>query len=131
MLQICNPSYVSEIAPTDWQRGVISPLFKKGEESMCDTYRGITFLSHYTSLYTLYIILVIRVYTRILEKRLRACLESLLNDSQYGFHSGRGTADAIFVVNMLLEKGWEWDIDKYALFIEIEKAFDRVDRVNI
>ena len=32
---------------------------------------------------------------------------------------------------MLLEKGWEWSIDKYALFIDLEKAFDRVDRENL
>ena len=89
MLQICNAAYVSEIAPSDWQQGVFSPLFKKGEESLCDNYRGITLLSHSG-----------KVYTRIVEKRIRACVESLLNDSQYGFRPGRGITDAIFVVKM-------------------------------
>ena len=74
------------VAPSAWQRRVISPLFKKGEKSMCDNYRGIALLSHSG-----------KVYTRILEKRLKACVESLLNDSQYGFRPGRGTTDAIFV----------------------------------
>ena len=87
---------------------------------MCDNYRGTTLLSHSG-----------KAYTRILEKRLRACVESLLNDSQFGFRPGRGTADAIFVLQMLLEKNWEWGIDKYALFIELEKAFDRVDREHL
>ena len=96
MLQICNADYVSEIAPSDWKRRVISPLFKKGEKSMCDNYRGITLLSHSG-----------KVYTRILEKRSRAFVESLLNDSQYDFHPGRGTTDAIFVVKMLQEENWE------------------------
>ena len=32
-----------------------------------------------------------------------------------------------FLVKMLLEKSWEWGIDKYALFIDLEKAFDRLD----
>ena len=34
----------------------------------------------------------------------------------------------MFVVKMLLDKSWEWYIDKYALFIDLEKAFYRVDR---
>ena len=92
MLQICNAAYVSEIVPSDWQWGVISPLFKKGEKSMCDNYRGITLLSHSG-----------QVYTRILEKRLKTCVDCLLNDSQYGFRPGRGITDVIFVVKMLLE----------------------------
>ena len=28
-------------------------------------------------------------------------------------------------------KSWEWGADKYALFIDLEKAFDRVDRENL
>ena len=27
MLKICNAPYVNEIAPSDWQRGAIRPLF--------------------------------------------------------------------------------------------------------
>ena len=29
---------------------------------------------------------------------------------------------------MMLEKSWEWGISKVALFIDFEKAFDRVNR---
>ena len=120
MLQICNATYVTKIAPSDWQRGVISPLFRKGEKSMCDNYRGITLLPHSG-----------KVYTKMLEKRLGTCVESLLNVSQYGFRPSRGTTDTIFVVKMLLEKSWEWCIDKYALFVDLEKAFDLVDREHL
>ena len=42
MLQTCNAAYVTEIAPSDWQREVISPLFTKDETSMCENYRRIT-----------------------------------------------------------------------------------------
>jgi len=120
LLNIFNTAYITENVPSDWQKGVISPLFKKGEKTSCHNYRGITLLSH-----------VGKIYTRILEKRLRACVEGILNDSQYGFRPGRGTTDAVFVVKMILEKSWEWGADKYALFIDLEKAFDRVDRENL
>ena len=117
LLRIINAAYVSEAVPVDWQRGVISPLFKKGEKTVCDNYRGVTLLSHAG-----------KIYSMILERRLRVRVEDVLNDAQYGFRPGRGTTDAIFIVKMILEKSWEWGIDKFALFIDLEKAFDRIDR---
>ena len=86
---------------------------------MCDNYRGIILLSHSG-----------KVYTRILEKRSRASVESLVNDSQH-VCPGRGTTDAIFVVKMLLETSWKWGIYKYAMFTDLEKAFDRMDREHL
>ena len=32
---------------------------------------------------------------------------------------------------MLLEKSWEWGIRQYALFVDLEKAFDRVNRNHL
>ena len=63
---------------------------------MCDNYRGITLLAHSG-----------KIYTRILEKGLRTCVEEVLDPCQYGFRTGMGTTDASFVVKMLLEKSWE------------------------
>ena len=117
LLMVINAAFISESAPLGWQRGVICPLFKKGEKTVCDNHRGITLLSHAG-----------KIYTRILERRLRARVECVLDDAQYGFIPGRGTTDAIFVVKMILEKSWEWGIDKFDLFIDLEKAFDRIDR---
>ena len=68
LLRIINVAYISERAPLDWQRGVISPLFKKGEKTVCDNHRGVTLLSHAG-----------KIYTRILERRLRVRVEDVLN----------------------------------------------------
>ena len=115
-----NTAYITERIPSDWQKGVISPIYKKGEKTSCDNHRGITLLSHAG-----------KIYSRILENRLRDCVENVLDDSQFGFRPGRGTTDATFIVKLLLEKSWEWGIDKYVLFIDLEKAFDRVDRGSL
>ena len=32
---------------------------------------------------------------------------------------------------MILEKSWEWELDKYALFVDLEKAFDRINLNNL
>ena len=51
LLQMFNIAYRSGSVPLDWQRGVISPVFKKGNKTSCETYSGITLLSHAGKLY--------------------------------------------------------------------------------
>ena len=120
LTRLFNLAYRTEVAPLDWQRGLISPIRKKGDVTVCDNHRGITLLAHTG-----------KVYTRILETRTRACVAGVLNECQYGFIPGRSTLDPIFIVKMILEKSWEWGLDKYALFIDFEKAFDRINRNNL
>jgi len=119
-LNICNRAYETEMVPSDWQKGIVGPIFKKGEKTICDNHRGITLLSHAG-----------KIFTRIVETRLRECVEGVLDPSQYGFRPGRSTIDAVFIVKMLLKKSWEWGIDQYALFVDLDKAFDRVNRNNL
>ena len=108
LLKTLNAAYKAEMVPLDWQKGVISPILKKGEKTVCDNHRGITLLSHAG-----------KIYIRILEIRLRDCVEDILDDCQFGFRPGRSTTDAVFTVKMMLEKCCEWGVDKYALFIDL------------
>ena len=59
MFKIFSTAYRTETVPSDWQKGVIRPILKKGENTVCDNHRGITLLSH-----------VGKIYTRIIEARL-------------------------------------------------------------
>ena len=117
LLKIFNAAYNAKMVQLDWQKGVIRPTLKRGEKTVCNTHRGITLLSHAGN-----------IYNRILERRLRDCVEDVLDECQYGFKLGRSTTDVVLKVKMMLEKCWEWRVDKYALFIDLEKAFDRVNR---
>ena len=72
-----------------------------------------------------------KVYERILEIRLRDQVEELISESQCGFRPGRGTTDQIAALRLFLDKSWEYDINQYICFLDLEKAFDRVPRQKI
>ena len=49
-----------------------------------------------------------------------------IDDSQFGFVSGKGTTDAIFVVGQMQEKYLAVNKRLYMAFVDLEKAFDCV-----
>ena len=67
-----------------------------------------------------------KVYERVLENRVRQKLE--INAFQFGFRSGCGTTDAIFIVRQLQERYLENKKELWMVFVNLKKVFDRVPR---
>ena len=55
-------------------------------------------------------------------------MEPLLSDVQMGFRKGRRCTDAIFALRQLSEKAIEYNRELNLVFVDQEKAFDRVNR---
>ncbi len=76
----------------DWTKSWMVSIYKgKGDALLCGSYRGIKLLEH-----------AMKVFERVVEKRFRAVVQ--IDDMQFGFRSGVGTTDTIFIVHQLQEK---------------------------
>lgn len=118
LLDIINQSWLDSTAVEDWGKTIILPCYKnKGDSSKCENYRGISLLCH-----------AAKLYEHILEKRARAIIEPKLGEEQYGYRKDRSTSDLIFALRMVIEKSWEFNKPLYVAFIDLEKAFDSVQR---
>ncbi|CAB1102622.1 unnamed protein product [Ectocarpus sp. CCAP 1310/34] len=105
--------------PREWKDATIKVLYKKGDRSNCNNYRGISLLSH-----------VGKVPIKIITNRLSAFCEAnnILPEEQCGFRPGRSTVDMLFVVRRLQELGRRKKIPLYMCFVDLKKAYDSVDR---
>jgi hypothetical protein len=79
--------------PDQWKESIIVPIHKKGEETVCNNYCGISLLS------TSY-----KILSNILLSRLGPYTEVIIGDHQRGFRSNRPTTDQIFCIHQILEK---------------------------
>ncbi|KAK3555243.1 hypothetical protein QTP86_010532 [Hemibagrus guttatus] len=105
--------------PEEWRRSVLVPFLKnKGDVQSCSNYRGIK-LMRYT----------MKLWERVVEARLRKVVE--VCEQQYGFMPRKSTTDAIFALRILMEKYRDGQRELHCVFVELEKAYDRVPREEL
>ncbi len=68
----------------------------------------------------------LKIWECIIDQRLRYIIK--ISDHQFGFMLGRSTTDAIYALRQLIEKFCEGQQSLHCVFIDLEKAFDRVPR---
>ena len=67
-----------------------------------------------------------KLWERVIDQRLRDIVS--ISDGQFGFKSGVGTTDAIFVIRTLCEKYREGNKPLDMVFVDLEKAYDTAPR---
>ena len=65
-------------------------------------------------------------WERIIEARLREITN--IADNQFGFKPGKSTTEPIFALRMLHEKYREKNKELHMVFVDFEKAYERVLR---
>ncbi len=102
----------------DWTLAILIRLFKnKGDKTKCDNYRGISLL-----------VVASKLFTRVILNRIQTLIDGQLLKQQAGFRANRSTIDQIFVLKMIMEKAREFNKTLFMCFIDIQKAYDSVNR---
>ena len=119
LTRLFNRLLMGEWMPEEWRRSVLIPIFKNKRAAQCSgNYRKIKLMSH-----------TMKVWERIIEARLRDRVE--ISKQQYGFMPGKGTTDAMFALRMLMEKYRIGQRELHCVFMDLEKAYNRVSREEL
>ena len=115
---IFNRSLAEGVVPTDWKRGIISPIYKGGGQARAANYRPVVLIP-----------VISKVMERILAEALIIHLEGnkLLSLAQHGFRNMHSC-----LTNLLTAlNDWTSAVDDrqcvHACYLDISEAFDRVD----
>lgn len=116
LTKLFNEILITTKIPDMWRSSNLIPFYKnKGDVADCGNYRGIKLTSH-----------TLKIWECVLVKRLTKITN--ITPNQCGFTSGVSTIDAIHSVKILMEKYKARKQDLHLIFIDLEKAFDRVPR---
>ena len=107
-----NLKKISAHFPSAWKNGVIIPIYKNGDMSDVNNFRGITLLSTLGKL-----------FTKVLNNRLIFWSDTydIISDSQAGFRKGWGTIDNIVIIQSIVDYSLEQGEKVYCDFIDFEK----------
>lgn len=115
LVTLLNDIYETGNIPSDWLVSTFITIPKKGRTKKCEDYRTISLMSH-----------VLKLFLKIIHERLYRKLEENIGDTQFGFRSGFGTREALFTLQVLIQRCRDVNKDVYACFIDLEKAFDKI-----
>ena len=105
--------------PKKWAEGIKSSIYKAGDKTNPNNYRGIT---------------VPRIFEKIFEQVIMNRLQFLneafnhIDETNGGFLKGRRTSDNIFILQGLIQKQLLMGQKLFVCFIDFSKAFDLISR---
>jgi hypothetical protein len=102
------------------EQNIIVSIYKEGNSLDCNNYRAIC-LS----------IVILNVFSDIMEKRLRKQIENQLEEEQGAYRKGRQTQDHIFTIRTVIEKAKTINKPLYMSFLDLKSAFDTVPKLQL
>ena len=115
---LCNRVWNHADVPSAWHKALICTIFKKGDASNCENYKPIPLLAVGYKLFA----------TILLRRLINGGAEARIWLTEFGFRSGRITADAVFVARRLLDHVlYHKDDQQVFLALDWSKAFYSVD----
>ena len=109
----------SSFFPSQWKKGNVVPVFKKGDKSIAKNYRPVSLLPVFGKLFAKCI--YDALYSHFSE-------HNLFSPCQSGFREGDSCVSQLLSITHDIYKGFEATppLDTRGVFLDISKAFDRV-----
>ena len=119
LLELYNRTKNEQKSPSNWKKGRLILIHKKGKIENITNYRPLTIVNAISS-----------IYTKVLNKRLIEVVEhhKLLGEIQGGFRQDRSSNDLNFILNTIIWKQKRQNKHSHIAFIDLVKAYDKVNR---
>ena len=104
------------VVPDKWKVSFISPIFKNGDRSDVENYRGISKLP-----------IVSKVLELIIVNKISPLINNVLNTEQHGFCAGRSTLSNLLCYESFLSSALENRSQVDSVYTDFSKAFDKVN----
>jgi len=111
-----NQSLAFGVFPSLWKSSYVIPIYKNGDKTLIDNYRGIAMLST-----------IPKLFEKIIVQKLTPLIDPLLNEQQHGFRSNRSTTTNLMVYTSSILCDMENGLSVDAIYTDFSKAFDKVD----
>ncbi|VDN12887.1 unnamed protein product [Dibothriocephalus latus] len=82
--EVTGQVWRDEAVPDDWDSGILVPIHKKGNKTICENYRGISYMEIAT-----------KIFAIVLLGRFQSVRDSRTRPNQAGFRAGRGCVDQL------------------------------------
>ena len=129
----CLKSYLQKLfkkiiekgeVPQDWQRSRVTLIYKGGGKSRKEigSYRPIAVMN-----------VLAKVFGWVINTKLMNWAEEnkVLGEEQSGFRKGRGGLENVLTIKEIMERNSKCGDELYLTFLDIERAYDTVDRENL
>lgn len=117
LYKIISEAFELGIVPEQWQKSIVSPIPKAGDNRDPLNYRGISLIS-----------IPCKIYCDVLNRRLSALLEKndLLCEEQNGFRKNRSCLDHLYTLNTIISNRKGKGKSTFVCYVDIRKAFDNL-----
>ncbi|KAG1281989.1 hypothetical protein G6F66_011268 [Rhizopus arrhizus] len=115
IIKIYNMTLAADSFPSSWQDLRVRLLLKKGDLSILKNWRPISLINCDA-----------KIYTHIINQRMRSVMDTIINRYQTGFLGDRFIAENGMILNILMEQAHVQKRPEIGLLLAQEKAYDRV-----
>ena len=122
LLKLFNLVLKEACVPAEWKQAHLTLIYKSGDKSSPNNYRGIAISS-----------CLGKLFSKIMNNRLQNRLESNCEYTKFqcGFRKDHRTSDNIFILSQITRYYKSKGKKLYACFVDFQKAFDTVSRTGL